>query len=179
MYRHNIIRINFTGYDVRRGEDVVHPATQHCNIMTLNPHAMESESVHPFWYAKVLGIYHVNVIYIGEGNIDYRPFRLEFLWVRWYELRSPGDWKTGRLDELQFPPMADEDAFGFLDPASVLRACHLIPSLRKGKVYPDGSSGLSHYAKDTHNWKSYLVNWYVYSGSLSPLILKSNIFLAS
>lgn len=157
IYRHNIMRINFTSYDVRRCEDVIHPGTQHCNVMVL---ASESGSIHPYSYARVLGIFHANVIYIGEGNFDYHPYRLEFLWVRWYELQSSGGWPTRRLDEIRFPAMTNDDAFGFLDPSDVLRACHIVPCLRNGKTHSD-NLGISHLSQDAHDWRSYLVNRYV------------------
>jgi hypothetical protein len=91
IYKHNIMRINYTAYDVCRDEDVIHAGTsRQCNIMVLTPETAgirppDHDHQHPFWYACVLGIYHVNVIYISKGNVDYLPHRLEFLWVRWYE----------------------------------------------------------------------------------------------
>jgi len=36
------------------------------------------------------------------------------------------------LDTVRFVPMADEDVFGFVDPADVLRGCHVIPSFADG-----------------------------------------------
>ncbi|KAF8834372.1 hypothetical protein BDN67DRAFT_992676 [Paxillus ammoniavirescens] len=68
IYRHNLFRINYTTYDVRRAQDSVNPLTDHRNIVLLSP----EPSVHPFCYARVLGIYHANVIYIGPGSKDYQ-----------------------------------------------------------------------------------------------------------
>ncbi|KAF9465527.1 hypothetical protein BDZ94DRAFT_1345938 [Collybia nuda] len=34
---------------------------------------------HPFVYARVLGIYHANVIYVGSGMVKYTPSRMDFL----------------------------------------------------------------------------------------------------
>jgi hypothetical protein len=53
--------------------------------------------------------------------------------------------------------MADENAFGFVDPALILRACHLLPLFSEGKRYQDGI-GLSRSARDGQEWKAYLVN---------------------
>lgn len=36
---------------------------------------------HPFNYARVLGVYHINAVYVGPGMVDYQPHWLEFLWV--------------------------------------------------------------------------------------------------
>lgn len=97
---------------------------------------------HPFCYAQVLGIFHANVIYVGPGSKDFWPPRIDFLWVRWLELlhdrRAALGWDECSLDGVRYLPMANEDAFGFVDPALVLRACHVIPSFIDGQLHPDG-----------------------------------------
>ncbi|KAG2152643.1 uncharacterized protein EDB93DRAFT_1249151 [Suillus bovinus] len=73
MYRHNLMRLNYTTYDVRRAQDIINPSTSHCNVMLLgqaNGDSTDGEQ-HPYSYARVLGIYHVNVTYIGSGMINY------------------------------------------------------------------------------------------------------------
>lgn len=114
------------------------------------PHAC-----HPFLYARVIGVYHANVVYTGPGNTDYNPVRYGFLWVRWYkdanEHHSPL-----RLHQLMFPPMAQEGSFGFVDPADVLRCCHIIPAFSRGN-YEDLGGGVSKYARDSEDWRAYYV----------------------
>ena len=159
IYRHNLMRINYTTYDIRRKQDNINPATPHHNIMVLADNNHDSDD-HPFLYARVIGIFHANVIYTGYPVVDYRPRRLEFLWVRWYELdpRAPiGGWARSTLDRLRFPPMASKDAFGFLDPTDVVRAAHIVPKFSAGKRYID-ADGLSRCAKDSSDWHSYFVN---------------------
>ena len=152
------MRINYTSYDVRREEDVIHTGTSHCNVMLLN---LDTSSHHQFLYARVLGIYHANIIYIGEGTTDYTPRRLEFLWVRRYEGDNiTMDRNNRRLDRVCFPPIAQEDSFGFIDPADVLRSCHMIPVFRQGKVYSD-STGISYCAQDSNDWRAYYVGRHV------------------
>jgi hypothetical protein len=164
MYQHKIMRVNYTTYDVRRGEDVIHTGTSHCDIMVLNPLFSENPQEHPFWYARVLSIYHANVIYIGEGNTDYHPCRLEFLWVRWFELENiPAGWKKKRLDRIHFPSLFDDDAFGFVDPRQVLRSCHLIPMFSQKRVHVKDDIGISHLGQSSEDWRSYTVNRYVSS----------------
>ena len=162
------MRINYTSYDVRRDEDVIH--TGKCsNVMALAPASIRLHG-HPFWYARVLGIYHVNVIYIGEGNANYLPRRLDFLWVRWYVLEDEPD--TGRLDRVSFPPLSDDLSFGFLDPDDVLRACHIIPVFREGLACENGP-GLSFCDQDHDHkdWKSYVINRWAFSGPMLSVFL--------
>jgi hypothetical protein len=158
LYRHNIMRINYTTYDVRRKQDVFNPKTPHRDIMVLAN--TDDGSLHPFIYARILGIYHVNIVYTGPGMVDYRPERYDFLWVRWFgpDADAPaGNWSHFTLDRISFPPMANEDAFGFIDPADVVRGCHIIPAFAKKKHYVD-EQGLSRCAMDSGDWRSYHVN---------------------
>jgi hypothetical protein len=148
------MRLNYTSYDVRRKQDTINPATPHRNIMVL---ANSDDSEHPFLYGRVIGIFHANIIFTGSRVVDYHPRRLEFLWVRWYELHSKGSWARCTLDQLRFPPMSREDSFGFVNPADVLRSGHIIPAFAAGKRYADGR-GLSHCAKDSSDWNAYYVN---------------------
>lgn len=167
------MHIHYTSYDVRRGEDILHVGSSHCNIMVLNPRfSMETqESERPFWYARVIGIYHANVIFIGNGNADYQPRRMEFLWVRWYHFNGmPCEWRQKRLDRLHFPPLTRSESFGFLDPNDVLRSAHIIPLISEGNSCDDGQN--SPLAQSGADYKSYVINRYVYSRSscLNPLI---------
>ena len=158
IYKHQLVQFNYTTYDVRRGQDVINPNTSHHNVMVL---AQPDDSRGPFWYARVLGIYHANIFYTGPGMLDYRPRRMEFLWVRWYSNSgATHSWDACQLDRVQFPPVAQENAFEFIDPQAVLRACHIIPAFSAGKRHADGI-GLSRCAKDSQDWNSYYVMRYV------------------
>jgi hypothetical protein len=173
LYRHNIIRINYTTYDVRRSQDMLNPSTSQCNIMVLD----QTSCAHPFHYARVLGVYHANVVYTGPGMTDYQPRRMEFLWVRWYQhmnMDATG-WRARKLDLVQFPPVTDENSFGFIDPSDILRGCHIIPAFAMGRLHIDHKShhripafamgmrqiknrGLSVCARDSLDWAGYYVN---------------------
>jgi hypothetical protein len=161
IYSHSLMRINYTTYDVQRSQDVLNASTSHCNIMLLaNPvcDSQDSHPPHPFNYARVLGVYHVNAVYVGPGMVDYQPHRLYFLWVRWLqpvETASSG-WDARKLDRVRFCPMAEEDAFGFVDPSDVLRSCHVIPCFAKGLLHGDGK-GLSACARDSTDWVEYFI----------------------
>lgn len=160
IYRHQIARFNYTTYDVRRSQDVINPDTSHSDIMLLaNPDDLETNSNHRFSYARVLGVFHANVIYAGPGILDYAPRRMEFLWVRWFTYYGSCSvsWDNHRFDCVRFPPTASDWAFGFVDPGDVLRGCHVVPRFAKGPVHPDGI-GLSRCAADSKDWKFYYVN---------------------
>lgn len=167
IYRHNLARINYTSYDVRRSQDVINPTTPHRDIMLLasarNPNQADTSLNHPFLYARVLGIFHTNAIYVGKSMQDYSSRRIEFLWVRWLQIvdGTSSDWGSLKLDLVSFPPIAAEAAFGFVDPADVLRGSHVIPAFSKGKVRIRDGGGLSRCAHDDDDWRRYYINRYV------------------
>jgi hypothetical protein len=161
IYSHKLARFYYTTYDVRRCEDIINPCTSHRDVMLIAPKEGGAAQFHPFLYARVLGIYHINIIYNGPGMISYEAMRFDFLWVRWFQLSGRAN--GTQLDRLTFPPMAYENAFGFVDPSLILRACHLLPSFSEGKRHQDGI-GLSRSARDGQEWKAYLVNRWVVGG---------------
>jgi len=157
MYCHNLGRFNYMTYDVRRSQDVINLGTSHHNIMVL----ANDDNSHPFLYACVLGIYHVNVIYTGGGSVDYTACRVEFLWVRWFEYNSNKSvmWVDLKLNPIHFPPMVDEGTFNFVDPRNVLHGCHIIPAFARGKAQINGI-GLLKLAGDAGDWSEYHANRY-------------------
>jgi hypothetical protein len=164
MYKHNLMCINYTTYDVHQAQDIIHPSTSHCNIMLLNQ-ASEGSTAgenHPYTYAHVLGIYHVNATYIGPGMVDYHSHRIDFLWVRWYQHLGKHSQESRQvsssLDHVCFLPIGEQDSFGFVDPDDILRCCHVIPHFTQGLQHLDGK-GISLCAQDQLDWKSYYINW--------------------
>lgn len=158
LYHHNIMRINYTTYDIRRSQDVIGTSTPRRDIMVLADSA-DRNSAHPFRYARVLAIFHVNAIYVGPGMVNYQPHRLEFLWVRWYSTMDTiaTGWQARKLERIQFSSMSGGDTFGFLDPSEVLRGCHIVPAFTRGKRHLN-SKGLSYCAQDSSDWIEYYVN---------------------
>jgi hypothetical protein len=55
-------------------------------------------------------------------------------------------------------PIDDESTFSFIDPADVVRGCHIIPAFAKGRKHPD-RLGVSGYVGDKDDWHEYYVNW--------------------
>lgn len=160
IYHHKVLRFNFTTYDVRRGTDIVNPGTSRRNIMLLADHA--DGCSHRFLYARVLGAYHANVIYTGPGMRDYEARHFDFLWVRWYKVVDVGSsgWSTSTLDSVRFPPLHEDDSFGFVDPDDVLRGCHILPAFAKGKRQ-ETKIDVSPCAKDSKDYQLYYVGRYV------------------
>ena len=160
IYQHKVIRFNFTTYDIRRGTDIVKPGGSRCNVMLLADltDGSSPSDFHPFLYARVLGAYHANVIYTGPGMLDYTARRFNFLWVRWYQVVDPGSsgWNKSTLDTVRFPPMHEDNSFGFVDPDDVMRGCHILPAFANGKR--EGANvDVSRCAKDTKDYLLYYV----------------------
>lgn len=133
IFRVRTARVNYTTYDLRRAYDTINPRT-HSFVMVAS--AETEPNSHPFWYASVIGIFHADVQHIGKNSQDFRPQRMEFLWVRWLGV-VPGysfGRKRARLPKLGFIPDSDDYAFGFLDPLLVIRGCHLLPAFADGKT---------------------------------------------
>lgn len=152
MYSHEVLRINYTTYDTRRDQDSINVKT-HPYIMTLGHEDEEVDTKrHPYWYAKILGIYHVNVRVSGQMESQ----RMEFLWVHWFG-RDPdheGGFKTRRLYRIGLLDPNDPDSYGFLDPGDVLRAVHLIPAFEIGRKKPVDSEA----DQDGEDWEDYYVS---------------------
>jgi hypothetical protein len=140
-------------------QDVINPRTPHCNIMILKCRDDHDDGLcDNYCYAKVLGIHHVNIICVG--NI-FESRRLDFLFVRWYETIQNHSWETCTLDRVHLMPLSDQNAFSFVDPAIVLRACHIIPAFSRGQQSPN-ECGLSPLAGDKNDWYEYYINMWVF-----------------
>jgi hypothetical protein len=75
MYQHSILHINYTTYDMRRSQDIFNPKTDHCDILLLSS---EPEAAHQYYYARIIGIYHVNLIYKDPATHQYHTQHMEF-----------------------------------------------------------------------------------------------------
>jgi hypothetical protein len=133
IYQHQLSRFHFTTYDVRRGMDIINPGTSRCNVMLIAGTADAADSsstAQRFLYARILGVYHANVVYTGPGMRDYGARRLAFLWVRWYEIIDPvsSGWNKSMLDSVRFLPMNGVRCFWFRGS----KRCHTrVPHLAK------------------------------------------------
>lgn len=119
-----------------------------------------NEPTPPYWYARVLGIFHALVVKT-DTNSTFQPQRVDFLWVRWYG-HDPAyrfGFRHCRLPRIGFVPTADEDAFGFLDLAEVIRAVHLIPAFAHSKTSELLPPSIARRpSEDDEDWQFYYVN---------------------
>ena len=135
LYRHKVLRVNYTTYDLRREQDSIKPCEQP-NVMVLRP---DGPDPHPYWYAQVIGIFHAIIDHptLSDGT------RMDFLWVRWYgsdvDQAYDSGFKARRLHRIGFledTMTNDPEAsppFGFVDPINVIRSVHLPPVYDEGR----------------------------------------------
>ncbi|RXW14632.1 hypothetical protein EST38_g11221 [Candolleomyces aberdarensis] len=163
LYRHEILHINYTTYDMRREQDILNPKTTRRDFMCLRDDPGPSCGAHRFCYGRLIGIYHVNVAFLGAGSLDRRERRFDILLVRWFtELdRQQNSWESCQLDRIKFHSLSNPDAFDFLDPGAILRACHIVPHFSCGQNSGPDTEPRSPLVKDNEDWKEYYVNRFV------------------
>ncbi|KAG8945266.1 hypothetical protein FRC04_001106 [Tulasnella sp. 424] len=128
LHQHAYLRINYTTYDVRRDQDIINPRVPSRSFVMVPAGAGD----HPYWYARVLGIFDLQV---SPSRQQPAPVKLHFLWVRWLgeDPGHVGDFQSASHCRVGYVRFGDSnDAFGFLDPSVIIRACHLIPAFRFG-----------------------------------------------
>jgi hypothetical protein len=92
-----------------------------------------------------------------EGPI--KKHHIEVLYVRWLAplIGHQSGMACARLPKVAFVEDTDYDAFGFLDPAQVIRGAHLIPAFASGR----GTTSLR-YGKSFARQCSELDDWEAY-----------------
>lgn len=162
FYRHRRLRINYTTYDVRRAQDSVNPRKRR-DIMLLSNE--DRDGAHPYWYARTICVFHCMLRHRGLNGAAGGWQRFEFLWVRWYsDPVNDFGWAKKRLPRLRFAHENDPDAFGFINPADVVRSAHLIPAYHYGRtstLLTSPSLARSHgkdEEEEEDDWESMYVN---------------------
>ena len=159
IYRHKVLRINYTTYDLRRAQDSLNPRN-HADVMVLS-HEDEDGDPHPYWYARILGVFHAQVRHIGPRSKSTAVHRMDFLWVRWFgrDLDYKAGWKAKRLHRLGFIDSEDPGAFGFLDPNEVIRGVHLIPVFAYGRISSILPPSIARQPRESNqDWVFYYIN---------------------
>ena len=160
MYRHRVVRVNYTTYDNRREQDTINSRTRP-DIMVLS--SEDGEDGHPYWYARVLDIFHARVLHTGKDSKSSESHRMEFIFVRWFgrDTSRPGGWAAHRLHRIGFIANdAESNGFGFVNPAHILRAVHLIPAFAHLETTDllEPSKVARPWSDDDDDWRYYYVN---------------------
>ncbi|KIJ29828.1 hypothetical protein M422DRAFT_187908 [Sphaerobolus stellatus SS14] len=165
MFEHARLCVNYTSYDLRRCQDSLSPKGHHRDIMVDAQDDPDSPIFHPYWYARIIGIYHVKVIYMRPNGVMEPVRKMHFLWVRWFGRDSSFNSgpKFRRLHRIGFVHDEDDtESFGFLDPTCVIRAVHLIPAFNEGRTTELlGNSIARHYDNSEDDWQFLYVNMFV------------------
>ena len=121
---------------MHRVHDRLNPR-MHADFMTLSHEDdEESQDKFPYWFGRIVSIFHTAVVYTGPGSRSVEPQHMEFLFVWWFgrDLGHRGGWNAKHLHRIGFVDGADKAAFGFLDPKEVIRGIHLIPAFHYGRT---------------------------------------------
>jgi hypothetical protein len=161
LFEVSTMTVNYTSYDIRRDSDLVNPRS-HPDIMVVSPDS-ETNDTSPFWYARVLKIFHADVWTSHPDVRDNAIHSMNILWVRWFGSEPGYDWgfSRGRLPKIGFVEWNDPFSFTFLDPGHVVRGCHLIPAFAEGRtsaLLPEGKSAARVLvAEETDDWLNFYV----------------------
>src|SRR5215472_18709524 len=82
IYKHKVIQVNYTTYDAWRAQDSLNPRT-HAEFMCIS-HEDDNTNAHPYWYGRIIGIFHALVCHVGPQSKSTEIQRIDFLWVRWF-----------------------------------------------------------------------------------------------
>ena len=117
---------------------------------------------HPYWYGRILSIFHTFVVHRGSANEA--PQQIDLLWVQWFshDLLHGAGWKAKQLHHISFIPADNDGAFGFLDPQNVVRAIHLILAFAYGHTSDLLPPSIARHAKENdEDWCMFYVNMYM------------------
>ena len=120
LFCHKTLQINFTTYDCRQDQDAINVGT-HSDVMVLADQDKDPENKHPYWYARVIGIFHAMVQQVRLGSSTSHE-HMDFLWVRWYglDVRAQSGFKARQLHQVRFLDSNDLGAFGFINPQDLI-----------------------------------------------------------
>jgi hypothetical protein len=138
-----------------------------------------NRSYHPFWYARIIGIFHANIRY---NQPDSNWQMVQFLWVRWFgrseatNIRVSQPVSQHQLDWVGFVTEKDNtECFGFLDPSDVVRSCHLIPAFKDGQTDELMGPSIARIGADNdQDWKYYYINRF---SAYFLILLRSNLYV--
>ncbi|EIW73876.1 hypothetical protein CONPUDRAFT_68213, partial [Coniophora puteana RWD-64-598 SS2] len=127
LYEHKTLRINYTTYDIRREQDSVNPRSSRADIMVLSQDTPGDTDSHPYWYARIMYIFHVNVHFDREDRS--KRCQMDIVLVRWLRKDSsyPSGFEARRPHCVSFFPLGMSACWDFIDPSTIVRGVHLLP----------------------------------------------------
>ena len=126
--------------------------------MTLS-HETDTTDSHPFWYGRIIGIFHARVLYLQSRSYAPEIRHIAFLYVRWFgrDTSFHSGFKHKRYPRIGFDD--PQYAFTFLDPDQVIRGVHLIPGFAHGKSSNNLGPSLARLPADKdEDWLYFYVN---------------------
>lgn len=131
LYKHPILTIDYTSYDLKREQDIIHLGYGREGIMVYTPTLGGNE---PWSYANILAIYHI----IVRTASNPEPKRLTVIWVRWMEcsassLSGPNSRNFTRVSFVPWSGIPGSMS-DFVDPSHIVRGCHLLPAFALGRT---------------------------------------------
>ena len=133
------------------------PSTQ--ELMVALP--KDSPDVLPYWYARVLGVFHVKVLHTGLAARNQSMQCMEFLWFGTVPGYKSG-LKADHLPKIRFVPETNNMMFRFLDLSLIIQASHLIPAFaddRTNDLLASKRKAGCHPG-ETSDWATFYVSMY-------------------
>ena len=78
---HKTLCVNYTTYNVQRAQDSLNPCT-HADLIVLSQEDEDNSDNHPYWYARLLSIFHIDMRHMGPLSTDPSIKCIEFAWVQ-------------------------------------------------------------------------------------------------
>lgn len=153
LHPHTHLRLNYTSYDVRRGQDSL-SLRSNCRDIFVPSGEDPARSPHPFWYARVLAILHVNARDTSVPGSEFQ--RVDVLWVCWFGYIKHVD-RSG-LDCIGFVPHSSAGAFSFISPKDTIRASHINPAFHYGRDTEGSPVRTTFVEEKGGDWAYYYVN---------------------
>ncbi|KAF8259781.1 hypothetical protein EI94DRAFT_1812784 [Lactarius quietus] len=116
LYQHKVLQVNYTTHDLRHEQDYIKLPT-YPNIMVL---CHDGPEPHPYWYARVIGIFHAIVDHpnLSDGTC------MDFLWA----------WRLPQIGFVEDTSDTEASpAFSFVDPGNVIHSVYLVPIYGEGR----------------------------------------------
>ena len=158
LYKHKAMRVNYTTYDMRCKQDTINPRTRP-DIMLMSHEDEGADSYHPYWYAGILGIFHINIKHTGPNSRTPHVQKIEVIFVRWFGRDSSyaAGWSARHLHHVGFLSADSPGTFKFIDPFDIIHGVHMILAFAHGKISELGKSVTRRPTDDDEDWLYYYV----------------------